>query len=413
MLDAFFRIHDFLVAHSSMPIRRQLMDEINWNDRLIAIKGGRGVGKTDFLLTRIKEIETEWRNIPVPVTKKGKPSKRKSLRDVRPCLYISMNDFYFTRNSLLEVAGEFARTGGRYLFIDQLFKYENWSRELKRCYSKYKTLHIVFCATPVMPIDEDNHDLEHVVHTYNLRGFSFREYLNIQTGLKLPSYTLEEIMQRHASISREICERVQPLKYFKAYLHHGYYPSYLESKSFETALLKVMNSQLEVDVLMIKQIDVACLHKLRKLFYILMHDAPCALNISNISDEIGLSRATTMNYVKYLKDSRLINLLYPEGKNFPMKPTKVYMHNTNVARMDFTREIAPMDLYETFFYNTVHGAHRVNATERSAMFIVDNQYYFDVKEQVSIRDAIRPTAVGELELGRGNQMPLWLLGFLY
>lgn len=413
MLDAFFRIHDFLVAHSSMPIRRQLMDEINWNDRLIAIKGGRGVGKTDFLLTRIKEIETEWRNIPVPLTKKGKPSKRKSLRDVRPCLYISMNDFYFTRNSLLEVAGEFARTGGRYLFIDQLFKYENWSRELKRCYSKYKTLHIVFCATPVMPIDEDNHDLEHVVHTYNLRGFSFREYLNIQTGLKLPSYTLEEIMQRHASISREICERVQPLKYFKAYLHHGYYPSYLESKSFETALLKVMNSQLEVDVLMIKQIDVACLHKLRKLFYILMHDAPCALNISNISDEIGLSRATTMNYVKYLKDSRLINLLYPEGKNFPMKPTKVYMHNTNVARMDFTREIAPMDLYETFFYNTVHGAHRVNATERSAMFIVDNQYYFDVKEQVSIRDAIRPTAVGELELGRGNQMPLWLLGFLY
>ena len=413
MLDAFFRIHDFLVAHSSMPIRRQLMDEINWNDRLIAIKGGRGVGKTDFLLTRIKEIETEWRNIPVPLTKKGKPSKRKSMRDVRPCLYISMNDFYFTRNSLLEVAGEFARTGGRYLFIDQLFKYENWSRELKRCYSKYKTLHIVFCATPVMPIDEDNHDLEHVVHTYNLRGFSFREYLNIQTGLKLPSYTLEEIMQRHASISREICERVQPLKYFKAYLHHGYYPSYLESKSFETALLKVMNSQLEVDVLMIKQIDVACLHKLRKLFYILMHDAPCALNISNISDEIGLSRATTMNYVKYLKDSRLINLLYPEGKNFPMKPTKVYMHNTNVARMDFTREIAPMDLYETFFYNTVHGAHRVNATERSAMFIVDNQYYFDVKEQVSIRDAIRPTAVGELELGRGNQMPLWLLGFLY
>ena len=413
LLDAFFRIHDFLVAHSSMPIRRQLMDEINWNDRLIAIKGGRGVGKTDFMLWRVKEIETEWRNIPIPLTKKGKPSKRKSLRDVRPCLYISMNDFFFTRNSLMDVAGEFARTGGRYLFIDQLFKYENWSRELKRCYSKYKQLHIIFCATPVMPIDEDNHDLERIVHTYNLRGFSFREYLNIQTGLKLSSYTLEEIMQRHASISREICERVQPLKYFKAYLHHGYYPSYLESKSFESALLKVMNSQLEVDVLMIKQIDVACLHKLRKLFYILMHDAPCALNISNISDEIGLSRATTMNYVKYLKDSRLINLLYPEGKNFPMKPTKVYMHNTNVARMDFTREIAPMDLYETFFYNTVHGAHRVNATERSAMFIVDNQYYFDVKEQVSVRDTIRPTAVGELELGRGNQMPLWLLGFLY
>jgi len=411
MLNAFFRIHDFLVAHSFMPLRRKLMDEINWNDRLIAIKGGRGVGKTDFLLSRVKEIETEWANMPEPEYK-GK-RKPKSPKEVRPCLFVSMNDFYFTKHTLLELAGAFAKKGGRYLFLDQLFKYPNWSRELKRCYSKYKNLHIVFCATPVMPIDEDNNDLKGIVQTYNLRGFSFREYLNLQTGLRLPAYTLEDIMQRHASISREICERVQPLKYFKAYLHHGYYPSYLESKSFEAALLKVMNSQLEVDVLMIKQIDVACLHKLRKLLYILMEDAPCALNISNISEEIGLSRATTMNYVKYLKDSRLINLLYPEHKSFPMKPTKVYMHNPNVALMDFTREISPLDLYETYFYTAIHDAHKVNATERSAMFIVDNQYYFDVKEKVSVRDAIRPTAVGELELGRGNQMPLWLLGFLY
>jgi len=411
MLKAFFRIHDYLVAHSSMPLRRKLMDEIDWNDRLIAIKGGRGVGKTDFLLARAKEIETEWANMPEP-EKKGR-RKVVSPKDIRPCLYVSFNDFYFTKHTLFDLAGVFAKKGGRYLFIDQLFKYPNWSRELKHCYAKYRDLHIVFCATPVMPIDEDNNDLKGIVHTYNLRGFSFREYLNIQTGLRLPSYTLDEIMQRHASISREICERVQPLKYFDAYLHHGYYPSYLESKSFETELLKVMNSQLEVDVLMIKQIDVACLHKLRRLLYILMQDAPCALNVSNISDEIELSRATTMNYIKYLKDSRLINLLYPEHKNFPMKPTKVYMHNPNVAQMNFTREISKIDLYETYFYTAIHGSHKVNATDRSAMFIVDNKYYFDVKEKVSVRDSIRPTAVADLEFGRGNQMPLWLLGFLY
>ncbi len=412
MLDAFFKIHDFLVAHASMPIRRLLMDEINWEDRLIAIKGGRGVGKTDFMLTRIKEIETAWKAIPdEPLKRRKKNQKLHS--EIRPCLYVSFNDFYFTEHTLLDLAGAFVKEGGQYLFLDQLFKYPNWSRELKRCYSKYKELHIVFCATPVMPIDEDNNDLKDIAKTYNLRGFSFREYLNLQTGLRFQAYSLEEIIQRHASISREVCERVQPLEYFKAYLHHGYYPSYLETKSFESSLLKVMNSQLEVDVLIIKQIDVACLQKLRKLLYILMQEAPCALNISNISEEIELSRATTMNYVKYLKDSRLINLLYPEGKNFPMKPTKVYMHNTNVAQMNFTRNISPLDLYETYFYNTVHGSHKVNATDRSAMFIVDNKYYFDVKEKGSSRDTIRPTAVGELETGRGNMIPLWLLGFLY
>ena len=264
-----------------------------------------------------------------------------------------------------------------------------------------------------MPIDEDNHDLADIVKAYNLRGFSFREYLNRQTGLRLRSYTLEDLLQHHASISREICERVRPLDYFFDYLRHGYYPSYLETSCFEAELLKTMNSQLEVDVLMIKQIDVACLHKLRKLLYILLREAPCALNVSNISDEIGLSRATTMNYIKYLKDSRLINLLYMEGKTFPMKPSKAYMQNTNLAHMIFTREVSKQELYETCFYTSIHGQHKVNATERSAMFVVDNKFYFDVKETPSLRDAIRPTAVGELEMGRGNQIPLWLLGFLY
>lgn len=412
MLDAFFRIHDFLVEHSSMPIRRLLMDEINWEDRLIAIKGGRGVGKTDFLLSRAKEIEQQWKEARQQEEFTSK-KRRKELEEVRPCLYVNLNDFFFTDHSLVEFAGKFAKAGGKYLFIDQIFKYPTWSRELKRCYFKYKDLHIIFCATPVMPIDEENNDLKDIVKTYNLRGFSFREYLNLQTGLRFHSYTLEDIIQHHSSISREICERVQPLEYFRTYLDHGYYPSYLESKSFEAALLKVMNSQLEVDVLMIKQIDVACLHKLRKLLHILMREAPCALNISSISEEIGLSRATTMNYIKYLKDSRLINLLYMENKNFPMKPTRVYMHNTNVAKMIFTREVSPEDLYETNFYTAIHGSHKVNATDRSAMFVVDGKYYFDVREKASVRDTIRPTAVAELETGRGNQIPLWLLGFLY
>lgn len=413
MLDAFFRIHDFLVAHATMPIRRQLMDEINWNDRLIAIKGGRGVGKTDFLLVKAKEIEEEWKKLEDEEEAERKRKKKRPKKPVRPCLYISMNDFFFTKHSLTEVASEFVRRGGRHLFIDQLFKYPNWSRELKRCYNKYRNLQIVFCATPVMPIDEENTDLKDIAVTYNLRGFSFREYLNLQTGLRFHSYTLEDIIQRHASISREICERVHPLDYFQAYLEHGYYPSYLESKSFEAELLKVMNSQLEVDVLMVKQIDVACLHKLRKLLYLLMEETPCALNISSMAEQIGLSRATTMNYIKYLKDSRLINLLYMENKNFPMKPAKVYMHNTNLSRMIFTRQQKILDLYETCFYTFIHGSHKVNATDRSAMFIIDNKYYFDVREKSSVRDTIRPTAVGELETGRGNQIPLWLLGFLY
>ena len=413
MLDAFFRIHDFLVEHSSMPIRRKLMDEINWEDRLIAIKGGRGVGKTDFLLARVKEIETEWKNMPEPENL-GRRRKRKSEKEIRPCLYVSFNDFFFTEHTLVELAGKFAKEGGKYLFLDQLFKYPNWSRELKRCYNKYKNLHIIFCATPVMPIDEDNNDLKDIAKTYNLRGFSFREYLNLQTGLRFHPYTLEEIIQRHASISREICERVRPLDYFKAYLDHGYYPSYLESSSFEAELLKVMNSQLEVDVLIIKEIDVACLHKLRKLLYILMQEAPSALNVSNISDEIGLSRATTMNYIKYLSDARLLNMIYRHGEEFPKKPSGLYLHNTNLMYAMTPGKTDEETLMETFFQNALWGRHKVEAGDRSSTFIVDGKQRFRIcLEHPKRKNTDVLYALSGIAEGAEQEIPIWVYGFLY
>ena len=263
MLDAFFRVHDYLVAHSEAPIRRLLMDEIDWSARLIAIKGGRGVGKTDFLLARAKEIEAKDREMKMQ--QENTARRRKVTMPHRPCLYVNLNNFYFTEHSLVEFAGDFVRAGGHTLLIDQMFKYPNWSKELRKCYDKYKSLHIVFSASPVMRLIEDNKDIATIVKMYNLRGFSFREYLNLQTGLKLRPYTLEELVKNHASISREICDKVRPMEYFKEYLHHGYFPSYLEAKNFEADFLMTMNMMLEVDVLLIKQIDCACLRKWRGL----------------------------------------------------------------------------------------------------------------------------------------------------
>ncbi len=409
MLEAFFQTHDYLVEHSKMPIRRLLMDEINWSERLIAIKGGRGVGKTDFLLTRAKEIEAADREAIEQIP----TSKRKKLEGRRICLYASLSNFYFTEHSLVEFAGSFVKEGGKYLLLDQMFKYPNWSKELRKCHDKYKELHIVFAASPVMRLVEENRDIANIVRVYNLRGFSFREYLNLQTGRDFRPFTLEEILRSHCSISHEICEKVRPLRYFQDYLNAGYFPSYLETNDYNTELQRMMNIMLDVDVLLIKQIDVACLPKIRKLLYIMLNTAPCPLNISNISEEIEMSRATTMNYIKYLKDARLLNMLYMEGKQFPMKPTKVYIQNTNIARISNMRTMNPHDIYETYFYHALHVGHKVNATERNAMFVIDNKYYFDVKDEQPARDSIRPCAVGNLEIGRGNFIPLWLLGFLY
>ena len=395
MLDAFYKTHDYMVEHVNVPTRRVLMDEINWKDRLIAIKGGRGVGKTDFLLNYAKE-----QRLLAP-------------EESKHTLYVNFNDFYFTEHSLVEFAGQFVAAGGRTLVIDQAFKYPNWSKELSQCFYRYPSLRIIFTASSVMRLIEDNKDIGTIVHSYNLRGFSFREYLNVTLGLKLPVFSLEDILKRHVEIAQQICQRIKPLQYFNDYLHHGYYPLFLEPHDFSESLLKMMNMILEVDVLLIKQIEVSSLPKLRKLLYLMLQETPCSLNVSNLAQAIDCSRSTTMNYIKYLKDARLLNMLYPEDKQFPLKPTKVYMQNTNLCYATSTRNIDRQTIAETFFYNALHGNHKINATDRSAMFIIDGQYYMDALATTPSKTGIRYCAIADLEIGSQKNIPLWLFGFLY
>ena len=229
-MDAFFRTHRYLVEHTSAPVRRTLMDEINWNDRLIGIKGTRGVGKTTFLLQYAKE--------------------HFDVRD-RKCLYINMNNFYFQGRGIADFAGEFYHQGGRVLLIDQVFKQPDWSRELRRCYDEYPGLKIIFTGSSVMRLKDENPELNGVVKSYNLRGFSFREFINLMTGNDFRPYTLDEILHNHEQIIKHILPKVSPNKYFQDYIHHGFYPFFQEHRNYSENLLKTMNMLTEVDILLI------------------------------------------------------------------------------------------------------------------------------------------------------------------
>ncbi len=391
MLEAFYKTHRYLVEHTDAPVRRLLMDEIDWSHRLIAIKGSRGVGKTTFLLMYAKE----------------------QFGTSAECLYVNFNNFYFAQHSLVEFAGEFVQNGGKTLLLDQIFKYEQWSEELRICYDKYPGLHIVFTASPVMRLTEENPDLCDIVHMYNLRGFSFREYLNLQSGQSFPTYTLQQILSDHEQIAAGIMGKVNPLWYFPDYLRHGYYPFFLEKRNFDETLLKTMNMMLEVDILLVKKIEIGYLDKIRKVLYSMILETPCALNVSRLSESIDTSRATIMNYIKYLKDARLLNLLYPDDKQFPAKPRKVYMQNPNLLYTVPSGQIDKQALAETFFYNALHACHKVNATDRNAMFVVDGVNYFNVSARPSVKTGFRTTAIDNMEIGTGNRIPLWLFGFLY
>ena len=234
-MEAFFRTHRYLVEHVNAPIRRALMDEINWSDRLIGIKGTRGIGKTTFLLQYAKE--------------------RFDVND-RQCLYVNMNNFYFQGHGISDFAGEFCNHGGRVLLIDQVFKQPNWSQELRKCYDLYPYLKIVFTGSSVMRLKDENPELNGIVKSYNLRGFSFREFINLQTGNNFRSYTLDEILRNHEHIIKQILPKVSPHRYFQDYIHHGFYPFFKEQRNYSENLLKTMNMMTEVDILLIKQIEL-------------------------------------------------------------------------------------------------------------------------------------------------------------
>ena len=218
-MEAFFKTHKYLVEHLYSPVRRGLMDEINWEDRLIGVKGSRGVGKTTFLLDYAREYFGA---------------------DNKECLYINLNHFYFTERTLVDFAAEFRAKGGKVLLIDQVFKYSNWSRELRYCYDNFEDLKIVFSGSSVMRLKEENPDLSGKVVSYNLRGFSFREFLNLMSGNQFPAYTFDEVLENHQEIAKRICSVVRPMAYFQDYLHHGFYPFFLEKRNFSENLLKTM-----------------------------------------------------------------------------------------------------------------------------------------------------------------------------
>ena len=395
-MDAFFRTHRYLVEHTNAPVRRMLMDEIDWNDRLIGIKGTRGVGKTTFLLQYAKE---------------------KFDVNERQCLYINMNNFYFQGRGIADFAGEFYHKGGRVLLIDQVFKQPDWSNELRRCYDEHPGLKIVFTGSSVMRLKEENPELNGIVKSYNLRGFSFREFINLLTGNDFHPYTLDEVLHDHEHIIKQILPKVSPRLYFQDYIHHGFYPFFQERRNYSENLLKTMNMMTEVDILLIKQIEVNFLTKIKKLFYQLAEEGNKSPNVSQLAHDIETSRATVMNYIKYLTDARLLNLIYPVGQDFPKKPSKIMLHNSNLLYAIYPIHVEKQTAMETFFVNTLWKDHKVNQELRGAHYIVDQELKF------RICDAKSPTRIKYLpdtyyaryntEIGKDNQIPLWLFGFLY
>lgn len=391
-MEFFQHTHKTLLEGGSPTLKRELQNSIDWSERLICIKGFRGVGKTTFLLDHL----------------------RKNYAKDKDVLYINLNNFYFTKRTIISFADEFVKRGGKLLVLDQIQKYPGWSKELKRCYDVLPSLKIIFTSSPVLRIVEDNPDLQGIAKVNHLEGLSFREYLNHVTKHSFRYYTFEEILKNHEKIANEIVSKIRPLAHFGDYLENGYFPYFIDNPNFyANKLLKQINLALEIDVPYINQIELKYLSKLRKLLHIIATDTPFSPNVSKLANAIETSRATVMNYLRYLKNAKLIQLLYSNSDEDEMKkPDKVYMHNTNLLYAIAPNNTDKLILRQTFFYNQLGYAHVVKSSSK-ANFMVNDKYHFTVGGHKTESSRATYAAADMIEVGNGKKIPLWLFGFLY
>ena len=377
---------------------RSLMGDIQWNSRLVCIRGARGVGKTTLLLQRLK------RHLP----------KDNSV------LYASLDNIWFSEHRLSYLIENFVKRGGTHLFLDEVHKYSNWSQELKNAYDDYPELKIVFTGSSLLEILNARADLSRRAVVYDMQGLSFREYLNMSLTEKFSTYSLSEILKNQREICSEILRKAKPLQHFDSYLKMGYYPFCFEMKElYYSQLEEVVNLILEIELPLLRGVDISYVPRLKQLLLIIAESAPFTPNVQKMSEHIGINRATLVTYLHHLRETHLTKHLYRDatGMSKLQKPDKIFLENANLAYLLASSRANVGNVRETFFFNQLACKYTVKYPQ-TGDFLVDEKYTFEIggrsknnRQIYSLANAY--IASDDIEYGYENKIPLWLFGFLY
>ncbi|QAA82801.1 AAA family ATPase [Aequorivita sp. H23M31] len=383
------------------PFRRYLSEEIDWSDRLIAVKGARGTGKTTLLLQRIKFDLSE--------------------EDRTRALYVTLDDLYFLENTLIQLATEFSLSGGKFLFLDEVHKYPRWSRELKLIYDRFPSLFVVFTSSSMLDILSGESDLSRRAVSYTLQELSYREFLALELESELPVFSFEELINQHQEISQLLKEKLEyPLKHFEDYLFFGAYPYFKENrKTYSQKLLQTLMLIIENDMNAVENISFEESRKIKKLLMAIAQSAPFTPNISKLSERLGMNRKSLLNAIRLLGRADLVIELFKSttGIGVFTKPEKLYLHNSNIIYAMDGKNFNMGAVRETFFANQVSKNETLHLADK-ADFLVNKKYVFEVggksKTGKQIPDSANAYIVrDQIEFGTAKTIPLWLFGFLY
>ncbi len=397
MLEVLFRKQEYIYRKiEKIEYKRYFFNEVDFEEKLIGLIGARGIGKTTFLLQYLQSLEIQ-------------ESKK---------LYFSVDSIVTSNMKLFEIAEDFYNLGGEVLVIDEIHKYKDFEIELKEIYD-FLDLKVIFSGSSAVVLEHKKADLSRRAMIYRLKGLSFREFLELKLGSNFASFSLDEILQDHITIARDIAKKIKPLEHFKEYLKCGYYPFYFETKeSYCIKLEETINTVIESDLPIIFNIEPSNIHKLKQLTAYICTSKPYELNLTSLAQKIGINRKTLYQYIYYLNLGNIFSRLEAKGKGDSVfsKPAKLYLNNPNLNNC-YCQKKEVGTIREEFFLNMLSLKHKL-LYPKQGDFLVDEKYTFEIggkdKSFKQIKDMCDSfVAADNIEVGFGKKVPLWLFGFLY
>ena len=403
-MDALFRKSDRLLANTGIDIIRDKMDEIHWGSQLITIIGAKGVGKSTLIRQHLKQ--------------NYKPGDHR-------VLYCSADTVDMSTRTLVELAEEFSIRGGELLAIDEIHKYKpgtsDWSREIKEIYELFPDLKLIVSGSSLLRMREGDADLSRRAVKYTMPGLSFREALRFYHGLTFPKWALDDILNHPYDLWQSVSGKCKPVALFKEYLTKGYYPFLLEGEGdYYTKIEQVVGYIVETELPQICRVDVSNVRKLQAMIAMICSVTPFELNANRIAAALEIGRDTVVEYLKYLGDAKVLNLLYSDKKKIGKlsKPDKVYLENPNIMYALAPTKVEVGTLRETFAVGCLSESHNVEYGKTQGDFKVDAKYTFEIggrskdfSQIAGVKDSY--VFADDWDMPDGAKLPLWMLGFLY
>lgn len=403
-MDTLFERHIEYLTDVPSSFTRRMMDDIDWDSRLVILRGPKGVGKSTLMQQYIL--------------------KNYGIAD-RHSLYCSADTAYFTNHTLVDTASAFVRIGGRHLFIDEIHKYSGWSREIKEIYDLYKGLRVVISGSSLIQINDGQSDLSRRADVYDMPGLSFREYIWFRTGQEIEPVSLGHLLADPNALCLALRKVCHPLEYFPDYLTNGYYPfSFEKKRTYKRLVENVVNYIIDSELTQSRGVVIGNTRKIKAMLQVISSSLPYLVDISKLSKSVSIDRVTLLKYLKYLDEAKLARCLYTELDKISdlQKPDKLLMDNTNLLYTFSDSEPEKGTVRETFFCNQLSSAgHRVEyGGIKTGDFRIDGKTVIEVGGQGKDWSQINKAdidnaalAVDGIEVADGNRIPLWAFGCLY